>query len=210
MTSFESYLSCSFDAGAQQLHAVSSVIAGSAFVELLEIDGMFESAVLDQRPIRDMLIVLGKAHHEAEADLGIGVEFAGAELDDIAHAFGRAVLALDAVIGGRTVEKNQDSLCFTDKAMWCGSRSDIRESEVDLVMDSHHGWENQFPKGILRKAYQHHRFAGPLALPRDHWRAYSCIWAFTNDVRLQRHQGLLVYWAGFWCGGRRLKLDGEG
>ncbi|CAG9937185.1 unnamed protein product [Clonostachys rosea f. rosea IK726] len=82
-----------------------------ALVELLEIDGVFESAVLDQRPIRDMLIIPGKAHDEAEADLGIGVEFAGAELDDIAHALGRAVLALDAVIGGRTVEKNQDNLC---------------------------------------------------------------------------------------------------
>ncbi|VUC23123.1 unnamed protein product [Clonostachys rosea] len=171
-------------------------------VESLEINGVFESAVLNQGPIRDMLIVLGKAHDEAETDLGIGVKFAGAELDDVAHAFGRAVLALDAVIGGGTVEKN--------RAMERGSRSDIRESEVDLVMDSHHGRENQFSKGILRKVYQHHRFTGSLAPPRDHWKAYSCIWAFANDVRLQRHQGLLFYWAGFRCGGRGLKLDGEG
>lgn len=111
------------------MHSIRSVILDCALVQRLEVDGMLESAVLDQRAFWDVLVVLGQAHDEAEADLGIGIEFAGAELEDIAYALGGAVFAVDSVIG-------------------CGL-ADVGEGEVDLVVDALHDGEDEFAKSIL-------------------------------------------------------------
>lgn len=93
------------DAAAQEVETVSAVVAGGALVELLDVDGVLQGAILDEGALGNLLVVLGQAHDEAEADLGVGVELARAELDDVAQALGRAVLALDAVLAGETSDR---------------------------------------------------------------------------------------------------------
>jgi hypothetical protein len=88
------------DTVSQQIKAVGSLITGSAFVELVEVDGMLQSAVFDERAIGDLGVVRGQAIDEAEIGLGVGVELVGAEFDDVANAFGGAVLAFDAAVSG--------------------------------------------------------------------------------------------------------------
>ena len=75
-----------------------AVVPRSALVESLEVNSVLQRAVLNQGALWDVLVVLGQAHDEAEVDLGVGVELAGAELDDVAQAFLGAMLALDAVV----------------------------------------------------------------------------------------------------------------
>lgn len=94
----KTYISRSLDTVSQQLNAVSSVVTGSALVELVEVDGVLESAVFDERAIGDLGVVPGQAHDEAEMDLGVGIELAGAEFDDVADALGGAVFAFDAAV----------------------------------------------------------------------------------------------------------------
>lgn len=48
---------------------------------------MFEGTVLDEAALRDVLVVAGEAHGEAEEDLGVGVEALGAEFDDVTEAW---------------------------------------------------------------------------------------------------------------------------
>lgn len=96
----ETYISRPLDTVSQQLNAVGSLIPGGAFVELVEVDSMLQSAVFDERAIGDLGVVLGQAHDEAEMDLGVGIELAGAEFDDVADALGGAVFAFDAAVSG--------------------------------------------------------------------------------------------------------------
>lgn len=79
---------------------MGTIVARGALVERLEVDGVLEGAVLDQGTLGDVLVVAGEAHDEAEAGLGVGVELAGAELDDVAEALLGAVLALYTVVFG--------------------------------------------------------------------------------------------------------------
>ena len=76
-----------------------AVVARGALVESLEVNGMLQRAVLDQGTLGNVLVVLGQAHDEAEIDLGVRVELAGAELDDVAQTLLGPMLALDAVVG---------------------------------------------------------------------------------------------------------------
>lgn len=94
------YISRPLDTVSQQLNAMGSFITGGAFVKLAKVDGMLQSAVFDERAIGDLGVVLGQAHDEAEMDLGVGIELAGAEFDDVADAFGGAVFAFDAAVSG--------------------------------------------------------------------------------------------------------------
>lgn len=55
----ETYISRPLDAVSQQLDTVGSFITGSAFVELVEVDSMLQSAVFDKRAIGDLRVVLG-------------------------------------------------------------------------------------------------------------------------------------------------------
>lgn len=73
-------------------------ISGGAFVELVEVDGMLESAVFDERAIGDKVVVLGQAHDKTEMDLGVGIELVSAEFDDVADALGGTVFAFDAAV----------------------------------------------------------------------------------------------------------------
>lgn len=84
---------------AEELETVGAVVARGALVNLANIYSVLESAVLDEGAVGNALIVPREAHDEAKADLGVGVELAGAELDNVAQALGRAVLALDTVVG---------------------------------------------------------------------------------------------------------------
>lgn len=78
---------------------MGGLVAGSAFVELVEVDGVLEGAVFDERAIGDLGVVLGQAHDKAQVDLGVGIQLVGAEFDDVADALGGAVLAVDAAVG---------------------------------------------------------------------------------------------------------------
>lgn len=106
-----------------------SIIPSRTLVQLLKINRVLEGAVLNKRALGDVLVILSKTHDEAEAELRVRVELAGAELDDVAHALRGAVLALDAVVGG-----------------WL---ADVGELEVDLVGDALHHGEQELAQGIL-------------------------------------------------------------
>lgn len=95
------------DAGAEELEAVGAVVARGAFVEGLEVDGVLQGTILDEGALGDLLVVLGQAHYEAEVDLRLRVQLAGAELDDVAQALGRAMLALDAIVARGSVRACQ-------------------------------------------------------------------------------------------------------
>lgn len=79
---------------------MSAIVAGRALVQGVEVDGVLKSAVLDEGPVGDVLVVPAQAPHEAQAGLCVRVQLLGAELDDVAQAFSGAVLAFDAVVGG--------------------------------------------------------------------------------------------------------------
>lgn len=109
------HLGCPLDAAAEQFHAVCAVIPGCAFIESLKVDGVLEGAILDETSLGDVFIVLSEAHDEAEADLGVRVELAGAELDDVSQTLGGTVEAVDAFIGGGPEgESIWVSLCVRD------------------------------------------------------------------------------------------------
>lgn len=80
---------------------MGSVIAGRTLVKRLEVYGVLQGAILDESALGDVVVVLGEAHDKAEVDLGVGVELAGAQLDDVAHALRGAVHTLNAVVGSR-------------------------------------------------------------------------------------------------------------
>jgi hypothetical protein len=44
---------------------------------------MLQSAVLDETPLWDMLVVLHQTHREAEVDLGVWVQVFGTEKHDV-------------------------------------------------------------------------------------------------------------------------------
>ena len=94
----------------QQPDAVPAVVLGGALVQRVEVDGVLERAVLDQAALRYLAVVAHEAHGEAEVGLGVRVQLLRAQLDDVAQALGRAVLAVDAVVVGRSVGRCE-TLC---------------------------------------------------------------------------------------------------
>ena len=94
----ETYVGSSLYTVAQKIHSVGSIVRCGTLVKSLHIDGMFEGAIFYQASFGDVLVVFGQAHDESEVDLGIGIEFAGAEFENVAHAFRGAVLALYTVV----------------------------------------------------------------------------------------------------------------
>lgn len=85
---------------------------------------MLQRAVVHEVLLRDLAVPPGQAQREPQVDLGIGVGVEGAELDDIAQAFGRAVFTAYAVVG-------------------FGRRADVAESEVYFAVDLGHGGNEQ-------------------------------------------------------------------
>ena len=47
---------------------------------------MLEGAVLDQAPLRNLLVLLRQTHDKAEIGLRVRIEVLGAELDDVSQA----------------------------------------------------------------------------------------------------------------------------
>ncbi|CEI40202.1 unnamed protein product [Fusarium venenatum] len=85
---------------AQETQPIASILLHSTFVQLLEIDGRFEGAVFDKGSSGDIAVVTAQAHNKTQIYLRVGVKLAGAKFNDIAHAFRRAVHAVDAIVGG--------------------------------------------------------------------------------------------------------------
>jgi hypothetical protein len=134
---------------------VSGVVAGGALVELVEVDGVLEGAVLDEGALGDVGVVLGQAHDEAEVDLGVGIQLAGAELNDVADALRGAVLAVDAAVGSGPGSVSA-WVCIHGWAFRCNIRvrgvdilADVGELKVDLVVDLLHGGQDQGAKSVL-------------------------------------------------------------
>ena len=86
------------DAVPQQTHAVRARVLAHAFVQHVKVKTVFERAVLDELPLGYLWVLVDQAVCEAKVQLGIGVLAGCAEEDDVAEAFGLAVLALDAVV----------------------------------------------------------------------------------------------------------------
>lgn len=108
---------------------MGAVVSRGALVKSVEVKGMLEGAVFNQGAFWDVSVVLCQAHNEPQTDLGVGIEFAGAEFDDVAEAFGGAMFAVDTVIRGRATDK--------------------RELEVNLVVNFLHGRKDKLAKCIL-------------------------------------------------------------
>jgi hypothetical protein len=86
------------DAVPQQTHAVRARVLAHAFVQHLKVKTVFERAVLDELTLRYLWVLVDQAVCEAEVQLGVRVLAGSAEEDNVAEAFGLAVLALDAVV----------------------------------------------------------------------------------------------------------------
>lgn len=94
----DAQVSASLNTLSQHASGLLAIIGADAVVQLVEVDTMLESAVLNEVLIWDFGVVAGHAHGEAEVDLGIRVDVGGAELDDVTKAFGLAMHAGDSVI----------------------------------------------------------------------------------------------------------------
>ena len=77
-------------AAPEHAHAKSTVIFGCAFVELAKVNGMLESTVFHQTPLRYLGIVPCQAHGKPEEGLGVRVEALGAEFDDVSETWARS------------------------------------------------------------------------------------------------------------------------
>lgn len=80
-----------------------AIVPCSALVDGLEVDGVLQRAVFNKISLGDTAVVAGQAHDEPEVDLGVRVQLASAKLDDIAHAFGWAVFAVDTFVPSGTI-----------------------------------------------------------------------------------------------------------
>ena len=68
----------------QHVDAEHSVVPARASVQLVEINAVLESAVFHEVLGRDLLVIAGHAHCEAEMDLGVWIEICSAEFKDVA------------------------------------------------------------------------------------------------------------------------------
>jgi hypothetical protein len=84
------------DGIAEQIDAVHILVADAA-VDLVEVQAVLEGAVLDEAALWNVWIVGYHAIGEAEVELRRWVEMRGAEEDDIAETFGRAMHTGDVV-----------------------------------------------------------------------------------------------------------------
>lgn len=82
----KSYLGTPADATPQHVHAESTIVLARAVTELVEVNGMFESAVFKMTALRDVLIVFDQAHSKTKVDLGVRVDIGGAKQHDISQA----------------------------------------------------------------------------------------------------------------------------
>lgn len=82
----KTYILTPADAVTQHTNAEATVVLGSTVVKGLDVNGVFQSAVLDQSTVGDGAVFAGKTHGESEVDLGIGVEVDGAKLNNVSHA----------------------------------------------------------------------------------------------------------------------------
>ena len=90
------HLAAVLDGIAEQVDAVHILVADAA-VDLVEVQAVLEGAVLDEAARWNVWVVGYHAIGEAEVELRRRVEVRGAEEDDVAEAFGRAMHTGDGV-----------------------------------------------------------------------------------------------------------------
>jgi hypothetical protein len=90
------HLAAVLDGIAEQVDAVHILVADAA-VDLVEVQAVLEGAVLDEAARWNVRVVGYHAIGEAEVELRRRVEVRGAEEDDVAEAFGRAMHTGDGV-----------------------------------------------------------------------------------------------------------------
>jgi hypothetical protein len=89
---------------AQETQTIAAIFLDRTFVQLLEVDGGFEGAVFDKGSFGDIWVIAAQAHNETQIYLRVGVKLAGAEFNDVAHAFRRAMHAVNAIVGSWSEE----------------------------------------------------------------------------------------------------------
>lgn len=77
------YIGRAADTVPEHFDSPRAVILARALVQLLEIDGMLQRAVLDETPLRDMWVVLDQTHGESKVGLRVGVYVLGTEQHDV-------------------------------------------------------------------------------------------------------------------------------
>jgi hypothetical protein len=115
----------------QQAHAIRARILAHARVQRIKVEPVFQRAVLDERLIRNLLVVIDQAVCEAQIQLRVGVFGGGAQHQDVAETLGLAVLAQHAVVV-------------------VGQGADEAELEVDFVGYVGHGGHDEFLEAVAR------------------------------------------------------------
>lgn len=77
------YIGRAADAVPEHLDSPGAVVLARALVQLLEIDGMLQRAVLNETPLRDVWVVLDHTHGEPKVGLRVGVYVLGTEQHDV-------------------------------------------------------------------------------------------------------------------------------
>lgn len=65
-----------------------AIVLCGAIVDGLDVHGVLQRAIFNERPVWNVFVVARQAHDEAETDLGVWVQLPSAEFDNVAHAFG--------------------------------------------------------------------------------------------------------------------------
>lgn len=73
------YIGRAADAVPEHLNSPGAIVLARTFVQLLEINGMLQRAVLDQTPLWDVWVVLDQTHGESEVGLRVGIQVLGTE-----------------------------------------------------------------------------------------------------------------------------------
>lgn len=114
----------------QKAHAVCACISTHAIIQRVEIEPMFQRAVLNERLIRYLLVIVDEAIREAEMEFWVGVFGCCTQHEDVSETLCLTVHALHAIVVGELA--NEAHL------------------EVDFVGDVGHGGYDEFLEAIAR------------------------------------------------------------
>lgn len=124
-------LGATFETRLQHINRIPTIILTQALIELVKVEAVLQSAVMDELALGDVGVLARQAHGEAEVELGVRVEVGGAQLEHVPQALGLAVLALDAVVV-------------------VGWRANVREREADARAQVCHDGKNQVAQAVAR------------------------------------------------------------
>lgn len=77
------YVGGAADAVPEHLDPPGAVILARTLVQLLEINGVLQRAILDETPLRDVWVVLDQTHGESKIGLRVGVDVLSTEQHNV-------------------------------------------------------------------------------------------------------------------------------